>query len=55
MPQSLIAVQSEEDAEVAIRRRMADWNLRNLFLSKQRAVSPPATRKRFIVNPVKIG
>jgi RimJ/RimL family protein N-acetyltransferase len=32
LPPSLMAVQSEEDAEVVIRRLMADWNLRNLFI-----------------------
>jgi len=32
LPASLMAVQSEEDAEVVFRRLMADWNLRNLFI-----------------------
>jgi ribosomal-protein-serine acetyltransferase len=32
LPPSLMAVQSEEDTEVVIRRLMADWNLRNLFI-----------------------
>jgi len=32
LPPSLMAVQSKEDAEVVIRRLMADWHLRNLFI-----------------------
>ena len=32
LPPSLMAVQSEEDAEIVFRRQMADWNLRNLFI-----------------------
>ncbi len=32
LPESLMAVQSQEDAEVLIRRLMADWQLRNLFI-----------------------
>jgi RimJ/RimL family protein N-acetyltransferase len=32
LPPSLMAVQSEEDAEVVFRRLMAQWNLRELFV-----------------------
>ncbi len=32
LPTSLIAVQNEEDAEVVLRRLIADWQLRRLFV-----------------------
>ena len=32
LPPSLMAVQSEADVEVEIRRQMVEWNLRNLFI-----------------------
>lgn len=32
LPPSLMAVQNEEDAEVVIRRLIADWHLRKLFV-----------------------
>lgn len=32
LPPNLMALQNEEDAEVVIRRLIADWQLRNLFI-----------------------
>jgi ribosomal-protein-serine acetyltransferase len=32
LPKSLLEVQSEEDAKIVIRKLMAEWNMRNLFI-----------------------